>query len=139
MSDLIEKACMEVARTNMWDDRPVDAAPMIKLQQHMTNVGIEAQEHFEGLGATERDIADAIHFIAQVYALPQIQSDLRWFQEVLFTILEPAFPYGGVSGEAARFAEKLISGLTEQLEEWPITSQGCKAPSAQDAVTGAST
>lgn len=116
MSNLIENACLEVARTNMWDNKPVDTDPMISFQRQMSKVGAEALEHFASLGATEQDISDAIHYIAQVFALPPIRDNLDWFKEVLFTILEIAFPNGGVSDEAARFAAKLIVGLQEQME-----------------------
>ena len=60
MSTLIKNACIEVARINMWDNKPVDATPMIEYQEKMLGVGIEALEHFRELGATEQDIADAI-------------------------------------------------------------------------------
>ncbi|MCK4950498.1 MAG: hypothetical protein KAS48_01675 [Gammaproteobacteria bacterium] len=116
MSTLIKNACIEVARINMWDNKPVDATPMIEYQEKMLGVGIEALEHFRELGATEQDIADAIHYVAQVYALPPIRDDLMWFKDTLFTILEPAFPNSGVSDKAARFALKLIAGLQEQIQ-----------------------
>jgi len=115
MSTLIHKACIEVARTNMWDNKPVDATPIIEFQDNILSVGIEALEHYQDLGATEQDIADAIHYVAQVYALPPIRNNVMWFKETLFTILEPAFPNGGVSDEAARFANRLITGLQEQI------------------------
>jgi hypothetical protein len=54
--------------------------------------------------------------VAQVYTLPPIRNDIDWFKDVLFSILEPAFPNGGVSGEAALYTIKLISGLQEQIE-----------------------
>ncbi len=116
MSKKIEEACLEVARTNMWDNRPVDAFPMIEYQKEMVAIALRALESFEGLGATEQDVADAIHYIEQVYALPPIGNDLDWFDKTLFTILEPAFPNSSVSGAAARFAEKLVSGIRKQIE-----------------------
>ncbi|MCU7797059.1 MAG: hypothetical protein KZQ75_08015 [Candidatus Thiodiazotropha sp. (ex Myrtea spinifera)] len=115
MSQLIKDACLEVARTNMWDNRPVDASPIIDYQNEMAEVSIEALNHFEELGATEQDIADAIHYVAQVYALPPIKNNVQWFRDTLFTILEPAFPNGGVADEAERFARKLIQGIKEQI------------------------
>jgi hypothetical protein len=117
MSTLIKDACLEVARVNMWDNKPVDATPMIDFQSDITKVGLEALDHFKELGATEQDVADAIHYIAQVYALPPIRNSKEWFDSVLFTVLEPAFPNGSVSDEAARFARKLIAGIKEQIEE----------------------
>lgn len=116
MSKVIEEACMKVSRTNMWDNKPVDASPIVNYQQDMTAIALEALEHFESLGATEQDIANAIHYIDQVYALPPIKNNLAWFENTLRTILEPAFPNGGVSGKAAMFAKKLILGLQEQIE-----------------------
>lgn len=116
MSKNLEEACLKVARTNMWDNRPVDASPMIEYQKEMVVIALRALEQFEGLGATEQDVADAIHYIEQVYALPPIGNNLDWFDRTLFTILEPAFPNSSVSGEAARYAEKLLSGIREQIE-----------------------
>ena len=115
MSKLIEKACVEVAQTNMWDRAPKDSAPIASYIEEISKIGVAAQEHFQDLGAEEQDIADAIHYIAQVYSIPVIRNDVQWFRDVLFTILEPAFPNGGVSDEAERFAQKLISGLQEQV------------------------
>ena len=115
MSSSIQSACMSVARSNMWDNKPSDTSPMLKYQEQLVQISLEAQEHFKELGATEQDIADAVHFIDQVYAIPPIGNNTNWFKETLFTILEPAFPNGGVSNEAARFANKLIAGLKEQI------------------------
>ena len=70
-----------------------------------------------GWPASEQDVADAIHYIAQVYALPSIRDDVRWFKEILDTLLDIAFPNGGVNDEAARFARRLITGIQEQLKE----------------------
>jgi len=115
MSSSIQNACMKVARTNMWDNKPSDTSPMLEYQVQLTQIGIEALEHFKELGATEQDVADAIHYIDQVYAMPPIKDNVTWFKEVLFTILEPAFPNGGISDEATRFANRLIAGLKEQM------------------------
>ena len=115
MSTLIEDACLKVARTNMWENKPADASLIIEYQKKMVPVAQKALEHFGDLGATEQDVAGAIHYIEQVYALPPIRDNLAWFESTLFTILEPAFSNGGVSGEAAVFASKLISGLQEQM------------------------
>lgn len=116
MSKKLEEACLKVARTNMWDNRSLDASPLIEYQKEMVAVALRAVEHFQSLGATEQDVADAIHYIEQVYALPPIGNNLDWFDKTLFTILEPAFPNSSVSGAAARFAERLMSGIQEQTE-----------------------
>jgi hypothetical protein len=116
MSQIIEEACLKVARTNMWDSKPADAAPIIQYQQELVSIAKRALKLFEGLGAKEQDIADAIHYIEQVYSMPPIRNNLTWFDETLFTILQPAFPNGGVDGEAARFAAKLISGIQKQIK-----------------------
>lgn len=106
---------MEVSRTNMWDNKPSDTKPMLEYQEELTKIAIEALKHFSELGATEQDVADAIHYIDQVYAMPAIKNNIVWFRETLFTILEPTFPNGGVSGEAARFAKRLIAGFKKQI------------------------
>ena len=116
MSQIIEEACLKVARTNMWDNKPADAAPIVDYQLELVSVAKKALEHFGSLVANEQDIADAIHYIEQVYALPPIRNNVIWFDETLFTILMPAFPNGGVDGTAARFAAKLISGIQEQIK-----------------------
>ncbi len=116
MSKIIEEACLRVARTNLWDNKPHDATMIINYQKKIVVVALKALEHFESLGATEQDVADAIHYVDQVYALPPIKDNVAWFNSTLHTILELAFPNGGVTDEAARFAEKLISGLNEQIE-----------------------
>ena len=116
MSKIIEEACFKVARTNMWENKPIDASPIIKYQQDMIVLALEALEHFESLGATEQDIANAIHYIEQIYALPPIKNNRAWFESTLRTILELAFPNSAVSGEAAMFAQKLMSGLQKQIE-----------------------
>lgn len=117
MSNVIRTACLEVAKTNMWDNKLTDAAPMIAFIGSMSAVGVEAVHNYRNLGASEQDVADAIHYIAQVYALPPIRDDIRWFKEVLDTLLQIAFPNGGVGDEGARFAKRLITGIQEQLTE----------------------
>src|SRR5690554_6198470 len=101
MNKNLEEACLKVARTNMWSNRPVDASPMIEYQKEMVAIALKALKQFECLGATEQDVADAIHYIEQVYALPPIGNNLDWFCSTLFTILELTFPHSRVSGEAA--------------------------------------
>ena len=60
MSDAINTACIEVAKTNMWNNRPTDSAPMIAYIEAMSVVGVEAAQDFRDLGASEQDVADAI-------------------------------------------------------------------------------
>jgi len=116
MSQEIEKACLEVAQTNMFEGKPIDAEPMIAYHQKLVAIGLEALEHHKGSGATEQDIANAIYYIAQVYALPPIKDNIKWFSETLHTILEIAFPNSGITGNAVSFAKKLMAGLKEQLK-----------------------
>lgn len=89
---------------------------MISYHEAITKIGIEAYERYKSTGATEQDVADAVHYIAQVFALPPIGDSTSWFDITLSTILEMAFPNGRVSAEAARFSNKLIVGIHEQLE-----------------------
>ena len=49
MSKNLEEACLKVARTNMWDNRPVDASPMIEYQKEMVVIALRALEQFEEL------------------------------------------------------------------------------------------
>ena len=121
MSRLIKSACLEVAKINMWDNKPADAKPIGDFQEKITEIGIEALEHYRDLDANEQDISDAIHYIAQWYALPPIRDDSRWFKEVLSTLLDLAFPNVDVDNinvnnvdeeeEVVRFARKLIAGI----------------------------
>lgn len=115
MSSSIQNACMSVARTNMWANKPSDTSPIINYQEQLVKISLNALEEFKELGAKEQDISDAIHYIEQVHALPPIGNNVDWFKERLFTLLEIAFTDSGISDEAARFANKIISGLNEQM------------------------
>ena len=119
MSSLIKSACLEVAKINMWDNKPVDAKPISDFQEEIAAIGMEALEHYRDLGAKERDISDAIHYVALFYALPPIRNDSGWLREVLHTILDLAFPNIDLEAnvemdeeeEVVRFARKLIAGI----------------------------
>lgn len=117
MSALISNVCLEVARTNMWSNKLQDASPIIEFHEAITKISINAYEHHKSVGAVEQDVVDAVHYIAQVFSMPPIGNDANWFGTVLNTILEMAFPCGRVSGEAARFVEKLMVGIQEQCGE----------------------
>lgn len=125
MSGLIRGACLEVAKINMWNTKPTDAKPISDFQEEITKIGMEALEHYRDF-ANEQDISDAIHYIAQWYDLPPIRDDSRWFKEILYTLLDLAFPnvdvdniknVNKVDEEVARFARKLIAGIKVQLAE----------------------
>lgn len=56
MSKILEEACLKVARTNMWENKPVDASHIIDYQKAMVAVSGEALELFEGLGLLSKTL-----------------------------------------------------------------------------------
>ena len=112
---------MVVANTTMWNNKPSDASPMIDFQEKMAGYALSVLDDYRDLGATEQDIANAIHYIDQVYAIPPIKDDIYWFKGVLDAVLAIAFPNGGIGGgigdSAAEFGKRLIIGIEEQLAE----------------------
>ncbi len=101
----------------MWVNKPLDVSLITKFQEELVTRGVGALEHFSSLGASEQDIADAIHYISQVYACPAIKNNVMWFNEVLYIILEIAFPNGVITKEAKRFAVRMATGIEEHLQD----------------------
>ncbi|MDH1729864.1 hypothetical protein N5F00_10225 [Pseudomonas chengduensis] len=112
---MIDKACTELAKTMMWDNRPFDATPMIELQEKLIGISEQALYHFRNAGAQESDISNAIHYINQVFAIPAIRDNHKWFEDTLMTLLEVAYPNTVLSGEAILFAHTLHGGTKQQL------------------------
>lgn len=112
---LIDSACTELAKNMMWSSRPIDASPMIKLRENLIGISEQALYHFRNSGAQESDIANAIHYINQVFAMPVIWDNHKWFEETLMTLLEVAYPNTVLSGEAIHFAHTLHDGIKQQL------------------------
>lgn len=41
MSKIIGEACLKVARTNMWDNKPNDVSPTVNYQKEMVAIALE--------------------------------------------------------------------------------------------------
>ena len=115
MHDLIKDACLKVSSINMWDTKPVSIEVSLNFEEDIQEIAIAAFNFYESYGATEQDIADAIYYIATVYALPPIKDNRDWFRHTLDAILEITFPDAGLEGRAKIFAKKMLSGINDQL------------------------
>lgn len=112
----IESACLGLANITMWQEPARPESEIIEFHKQLTVRAHQAIDDFKTLGATEKDIVNAIEYIAQVYAIPPIENDLLWFGMTLNILLMAAFPNQSVNGNAAEYAKTLIAGLAEQIE-----------------------
>lgn len=116
MSKPIEDACLAVAKTNLWRNKPIDASRITDYHAQICGIAYRALEIYSSQGLSEKDIANAVWFIDSVYALPPIEDDAVWFKDTLDTLLALTVPFALVSGDARCFAKKLISGIENTMK-----------------------
>ena len=115
MSEKIEelkKACFAVAKTALWETRPVDVDI---IQEYADRLFKEAQNQYElieGLGGSIEIVTRAVYYIEQAHTIPPIKDDINWFSNTLRTLLEVACPNAGLDGKAREFLKDMINGIS---------------------------
>lgn len=115
--DDLKVACYETARTAMWQRRPIPASSIQDLANEFYAVAAERAEEYQSIGEDAEVVNRAVWYLAQVHASPPMNTDIRWFREMLSALLELAFPNTHVAeGKPKQFLEDLLRGIKWSLE-----------------------
>ncbi len=115
--DDLKAACYETARMAMWQRRPIPASSIQDLGNEFYAVAAErAKEHHE-IGEDAEVVNRAVWYLAQVHASPPMNTDVRWFTEMLSALLELALHNANVAeGKPKKFLEDLLKGIKWSIE-----------------------
>lgn len=113
MSGELEVACLEMARTTKWAQKPIDVSELTKFADKL--VVLSKDFVCEALDIDEALIARAVRYLTQVHAIPPMQEDTRWFTEMLRAVLEIARPNTGVDADNKEFLRDLLHGIEQSL------------------------
>lgn len=117
MSKLIAEACFEIANKYLRVDESLNEDVWKSFQDELVSKSYEVYVHFKDLGVCEKDVANALYYIAEVYSYGPIDdNDVNWIVDKLFVLMEIAFPNGGISKNSYNFANQMIKGLREQID-----------------------
>ena len=108
----LKEACFLVARTTMWERKPVDTS---SIQAHADRLFKEAMMEYDlvsELGGTIPMTTRAVHYINQAQAMPPIGENVLWFSTVFGVLLEVAFPNSGLKGQAREFLLDMQNGIS---------------------------
>jgi len=116
-SPLLIESCYEVARTTMWERKPVDTK---QIQEHANKLHEQAlivHGIVEDLGCDIPMLIRAVDYLHQTQAIPPMGDNTQWFYDSLIVILEVACPNRGVDGNAKNFLLDMKNGINQLLQE----------------------
>jgi hypothetical protein len=113
--DELKGACLELARTTKWSQKPIDA-------QLLTTLAEKFEEIARGFiePSLERDIpliVKAIRYLNHVHAIPPMDDNTMWFYNMLSVVVEIARPNTVVDERGKPFLEEMLTGINELLTE----------------------
>lgn len=113
--DDLKAACYETVRMAMWQRRPIPASVIQDLADDFYAFAAERAKEYHEIGEDAEVVNRAVWYLAQVHASPPMNTDVRWFREMLSALLELAFPNTYVSpGNPRRFLEDLLKGINRK-------------------------
>lgn len=113
----MKEACYEIARTTMWERKPVDIE---QIQSHANSLQEEAliiHGIVEDLGCDLAMLIRAVDFLYQTQAIPPMGDDTQWFSDSLLVILSVACPNNDVEGNAKLFLQDMRNGINQSLQD----------------------
>jgi len=97
----------------MWERRPIDTDLIIT---HSDNLFKIASDHIELYpGMSIEIITRAIDYLRQVHAIPPMENDVIWFENMLHALLSIACPNAGLEGDGREFLRDLLNGIIESI------------------------
>jgi hypothetical protein len=115
MTDELQQACFDIARSTKWARKPVDAAEITAVADKLSEIA--KQQVSPELEIDIPLITRAVRYLGQVHAMPPMDDDTSWFFDMLRVVLEIARPNTGVEQENKEFLRDMLQGIGRSLSD----------------------
>jgi hypothetical protein len=109
--DALKAACFAVARSTMWDRRPVDVASIDAVAERLCLIAVEYEEFVQGQERDPNLVTRAVVYLSHIHAIPPMRDDTTWFSDMLAALVELACPNAVASRESDAFYRDIEDGL----------------------------
>jgi hypothetical protein len=110
--DDLRSACHEVAKSTLWEQRPIDAALIEAHAEKLFRIAQGHEEFIIGQGRDPNLIARAVRYLDHAHAIPPMADDERWFSNMLEALIELACPNTVVTKEMETFFSDIEEGIS---------------------------
>ena len=117
IDDDLQAACYEVARTTMWDRRPVDVDDIRRVAESFYREAKDQVDYLERMNYPPVFVVRAVRYLGSTHAIPPMRDDVHWFHDMLSLLVELACPNSGSSSRDVMFYRELVHSLTDTLAE----------------------
>lgn len=108
--DTLRQACANLARTTMWDLRPVDTERIQALADQFFSEAAKCMELIESPD-DPAVVVRAVNFLRSTYAIPPMKDDTAWFKQALDLLLHLVYPNAAADEDGEAFLEDLEAGI----------------------------
>lgn len=113
-------ACFSVARSTMWDRRPVDVSSIQATAQRFYEIARDHCTYLEEQGEDPAFVVRAVRYLGSMHAIPPMRDSTSWFEDMLQVLVELRCPNGQPPADSARFLFDLIHGIADTIETLTI-------------------
>lgn len=104
-------ACNEVARSTMWDLRPVDVTSIQAVADEFYEIALTHLDLLVQEGRDPNLITRAVKYLARSHAIPPMREDTRWFSDMLTALIELACPTCSSDPDSHAFLRDIEEGI----------------------------
>lgn len=91
-TDPLDAACFLIARTTLWDRRPVDVAAIADVAAKLTTIARDQQEYVEDIDGDPEFVVRAVQYLARTHAIPPMRDGTSWFHDMLEVLVQLVYP-----------------------------------------------
>ena len=111
----LKLACFRLAKDTLWKKGPVDTDLITTHADNLFKIASDNIEVYHVLGLSVEITRRAIDYLRQVHAIPPMENDTIWFQNMLDAILSIACSNHRLEGDGRDFLKDLLYGIIESL------------------------
>lgn len=112
----LKLACFRLTKDTLWKKGPVDTDLITAHADNLFKIAFDNIEYYPGLSV--EITARAIGYLRQVHAIPPMENNTVWFQNMLDVILSIACPNQGLTGDGKYFLRDLLDGIIESIFDY---------------------
>jgi hypothetical protein len=109
--EALKAACFDVARTTMWDRRPIDVASIDAVAGSCFSIALDYLDFVQGQSRDPNLVTRAVMYLSRIHAIPPMRSDTTWFSDMLAVLIELACPNAQGAAESESFYRDIEEGI----------------------------